>query len=273
MNTLTSRVQRLRLKLRQEIAGGGPPRSQFDQLRDQIVDLVLRALRDDNHPCAKHLIELQKWIELHREVPAIEPDRKDSSQPDPKTETEQVLVLSEKHLFMPQPGNGSVKIRSFWSLQLLLYIVARSNRLEELAVHLKMGGEAVKSAVDVSTKDAVDPTRPAGVWLWSTNQFWEYVQLALEQLEHSDPPPEIRLHGKILYYNNIGLTLTPMCARFLQQLLNSPNKPISRKAFNDAGVPNPTKIKGDLVNHLKKNGIYLPIMSPPNAYVLVLETS
>jgi hypothetical protein len=265
MTSLSSQVQQLRSTLRKEIQSGGPDHAQIPRILNQLANLVLRALNDQEHPLARRLVELQKWINLNRKVPAKQRDRKISSQSPGKNSSPPVLELSEKHLFMPQPGNGSPQIRHFWQLQLLLYAVAQSSRCADLEEHVGLD----KQRIILAAKEAY----PTGVGLWSVNQYWEYTEQALEFVEHPDPPAAFRLEGRTLYGNNGSsqARITPTQASFVNLLLKTPNKWVQVKSFRDAGVRTPPKLKGDLLRKLKDTGIELPIVSMPGAYMLVLD--
>jgi len=163
MNKLTFQVQQLRSTLRKEIHSGGPARSQIKPRLKELARLVLRALNDNGHPLAEKFVELRQWIGSHRNVPAKQQDHKTSSPAPQKKASPPVLVLSDKHLFMPQPGNRSAQIRSFWPLQLLLYAVAQSSHRAELEQHVGLDEQRIILAV----KEAI----PTGIGLWSEHQF------------------------------------------------------------------------------------------------------
>jgi hypothetical protein len=81
-----------------------------------------------------------------------------------------------------------------------------------------------------------------------------------------------RLDGQSLYYNTgkLPLQLSAKRALFLKLLLGSPNKPVPFKSFTNAGIPYPTKLKGDLSKQLKKEGIEMVINAAPGSYTLAL---
>lgn len=267
MNTLSSQVQRIRATLRKEIQSGGPDHSKTQPIINQLVGLVLRALNDDEHPLAQNLVELRIWIDSHRTVPAGPPGRKVSSRAPRNRGFPPGLELSDKHLFLPDPGNGSPQLRRFWPLQLLLFGVARSSRRAELEQYVGLTEQKIVLAANEAF--------PHSVGLWSNYQFWVYVEQALEFVEYPDPPEPFRLDGQTLHSNreNLQVRLSARRATFLKLLLNSPNTPVPLTSFKTAGISNPKKLKLDLLRQLQNEGVEIIINGTKGAYMLVLPAS
>lgn len=122
---------------------------------------------------------------------------------------------------------------------------------------------------------AANEAFPHRVRLLSDYKFWVHIEQALEFVEYPDPPEPFRLDGRTLHCNkeNLYVPLSAQRATFLNLLLNSPNTPVPLKAFRNAGISNPKKLKRDLLQQLEKEGVAIIISGTKGAYALALPAS
>jgi hypothetical protein len=274
MGELASRVLRLRHDLGWAIDGRQLTAEDVRRQRERIGQCVLRALDDEGHPLVGQLEALRQFLD--REARAREQLAGDASGTrTPVTSSDGALppspVISRLDpilpLFLPQPGTSSEEARSFWRLQLLLYVTASTAETAELlASRLALTPPEMAATVEAAAR--------RGVGLWGEHQFVQRLHDALAALDHPDPPLPLRLVGNVAHLVGGGtVKLSDHEAKFLRTLIEHVDEPVTRAQLRKAGVVYPAQVKNRLLDKLREHGIELTIHSPKGAYQLASSTA
>lgn len=230
-----------------------------------VVELVVEALADPEHPLHHELEELQATIQVTESD--ADQQRSDSSRissaqrissghergglsPD---EVQLVAWLS------PQPGISVSAIRRCWRIQLLLLV----------GIGHSSGAKVVADALGRTVHDVEAAARRAAqntTLRWNAETYLQRLYEAVDLLVWDGPP--VRLEGRDLCQGAKQVRLSEQQSIFIRQLSQSFNKYVAISDLQKAGVTNPTKIRSHIQKKLDAAGVQLTILAHEKKYKL-----
>lgn len=247
MSNFRDRIRRISQELRQKLDAGDLRAGDLQRWRDPIGNLVVIALWDEEHPLSKMLASLRELIEQHR-APPVQP-----TTPNP-------LVLTNRHLFQPMPAVGSLTLRSYWPLQLLVLTTALSSHAATLSAQIGL-------AADVARQLAAEAME-VSVNYWSVLQHGQYLWDSLQRLDYPGPALPFRLEGRTVHYVGGPIVLSEDETLMLRMLIDHIDQAVSHSQFREKGISYPVQLRCRLVKKLKPAGIEPLLTSSPKAYTL-----
>lgn len=275
MGIHSSRVLRVRHELQAIRRTGSETSAGLRRIQAQVAQLVLRSLSDKFHPIQEELAQLLNFrtiVQSENSEAVREQATRVASPPDAATLTGNAdqraskkavrTFRAERVLFMPQPGSSSAAARNFWPLQLLLQTAARSaEHAGKLAEHLKLTPAQLGTLAQEGARFSVD--------LWSTPQWVNLLDVAIETLDYPDPPLPFQLEGRnVTGRNGNSFRLSRQEAVFVQLLVDHLNTRVSHDELRASGIKAPVKVKGEIAKKFRSANVELPLTSDEGAYIL-----
>lgn len=246
MVTNASKLQRISTELRKLTPLHRYRAEQWQPLIKQISELLIEALRDDEHPLAQDLAELQAL----KIVPPPGHDPKRFAK----------TYNQDRRFFTPIPGSFSADQRRFWPLQLLLFTAATSSHRPHLVTPLSLSEDSIKAALTQAAVASVD--------LWGASQHARYLLEAVEYLKAPEPELELSADGRTLTYGSARAKLSPQDGRFVRLLLKYRPEPVPPGELIKAGIVHRAQTKKRLEKRTAGQGITLTFAFVAGSYAL-----